>query len=321
MKPLLHAICVAAAMIVAAPGAALAQDYPTRPIKLVVPFPPGGTLDATGRLVAQKLQESLGQPVIVENRGGAAGTIGSEFVAKSEPDGYTLLINSTPFVTTPHLMKLGYDVKKDFVGVAQVAEIEYVLAASPKLGVGSMKELVDLARKEPGKLNYSSAGNGSGQHLFMELLKSAAKIDVVHVPYKGNGPALQAFLGGEVQLIFDTSAGVLPHIAAGRAKPLLVTGDKPLDALPGVPALSAMYPGVGIDAWHGIFVPARTPKPIVDKLAEAIRAGVNAPDAAKRIRDLGFTPTGVTSEKFNPILQRDVDAWGKVIRENNVKGD
>ncbi len=320
MKHWLSALCTGAAIALAAP-AAFAQEYPNRPIKLVVPFPPGGTLDATGRLVAQKLQESLGQPVIVENRGGAAGTIGSDYVAKSEPDGYTLLINSTPFVTTPHLQKLPYDVKKDFVGVAQVAQIEYVLAASPKLGVNSMKELVDLARKEPGKLNYSSAGNGSGQHLFMELVKSAAKIDVVHVPYKGNGPALQAFLAGEVQLIFDTTAGILPHIAAGRAKPLLVTGDKALEALPGVPALDVTYPGLGIGAWHGVFAPARTPKPVVDKLAEAIRAGVNTPDMGKRIRDLGFTPTGVTSDKFNPIFQRDVDAWGKVIRENNVKGD
>jgi tripartite-type tricarboxylate transporter receptor subunit TctC len=321
MKRLAVTLCALAALAAASLPAAFAQDYPTRPIKLIVPFPPGGTLDVTGRLVAQKLQESLGQPVIVESKGGAAGTIGSDFVAKSEPDGYTLLINSTPFITTPHLMKLPYDIKRDFVGVAQMLQIEYVLVVSPKLGVNNIRELVELAQRQPGKLNYSSAGNGSGQHLYVELFKSASKVDLVHVPYKGNGPALQAFLTGEVDMIFDTTAGVLQHIAAGRAKPVLVTGNRSIEALPGVPPLETVYPGLGIDAWHGIFAPAKTPKAIVDKLGEAIRAAVNQPDTAKRIRDLGFTPTGITSERFNPMFQRDVDAWGRVIRENNVKSD
>lgn len=298
-----------------------AAEFPTKPVRLIVPFPPGGPLDIVGRLVARKLQDQWGQSVVVDNRGGASGTIGTDQLVKSPPDGYTLLINSTPIVATPHLQRLPYDTLRDIVGVSQLAEIEYVLVATPKSGISSVNELVDAAKKQPGKLNYSSAGNGSGQHLLVELIKGAAGISINHVPYKGAGPALQAVVAGEVDLMFDTSVGVIPQIRAGKVRPLLVTGAKPLEALPGVPPFESIFPGVGIDAWHGIFAPAATPAPVIQKLGEELRQAVLSPEVASRLRELGFQPTGLPFPRFNEIVARDLERWGKVIRDNNIKAD
>jgi tripartite-type tricarboxylate transporter receptor subunit TctC len=298
-----------------------AAEFPTRPIRLIVPFPPGGPLDIVGRLVARKLQDQWGHSVVVDNRGGASGAIGTDQLVKSAPDGYTLLINSTPIVATPHLQKLPYDTLRDIAGVSQIAEIEYVLVATPKSAIGSVRDLVELAKKQPGNLNYSSAGSGSGQHLLVELIKGAAGIDVNHVPYKGAGPALQAVVAGEVDLMFDTSVGVLPQIKAGKLRPLLVSGAKPLEALPGVPPFESIFPGVGIDAWHGIFAPAATPVPVIRQLAADIRQAVLSQEMSARLRELGFQPTGLAYPRFNQIVARDLERWGKVIRDNNIKAD
>ena len=298
-----------------------AADFPARPVRLIVPFPPGGPLDIVGRLVARKLQEHWGQTVVVDNRGGASGSIGTELAVKSPPDGYTLLINSTPIVATPHLQKLPYDTLRDLVGVSQVAEIEYVLVTSPRSGIQSVSELLALARKQPGKLNYASAGNGSGQHLLVELMKGAAGISISHIPYKGASPALQAVLAGEVDLMFETSVSVIPLARAGKLHPLLVSGAKPLEALPGVPPFDSAFPGVGIDAWHGLFAPAATPAAILQQLASDARNAVLSPEVSARLKELGFQPTGLPYPRFNEIVARDYARWGKVIRENNIKAD
>ena len=304
-------------MVVPAWGA----DFPSRPVRLIVPFPPGGPLDIVGRLVGRKLSEQWAQPVVIENRAGASGAIGTSELAKSAPDGYTLLVNSTPIVSTPHMQKLPYDTLRDLVGVSQIAAIDYVLVATPRSGIGSVEELIARARQQPGKLNYASAGNGSGQHLFVELMKGAAGVNIHHVPYKGAAAAVQALLAGEVDLMFEVSVGVLAHIKAAKLRPLLVTGAKPVDALPGVPPFDSIFPGVGIEAWHGVFAPAATPPALLQQAAADLRTAVLSPEVSARLKELGFQPTGLHYPRFQEVVARDLERWGKVIRDNNIRAD
>jgi len=296
-------------------------EFPARPVRLIVPFPPGGPLDIVGRLVARKLSEQWSQPVVIDNRGGASGAIGTGELAKSPADGYTLLVNSTPIVATPHLQKLPYDTLRDLVGVSQIAAIDYVLVATPRSGIGSVEDLIALAKKQPGKLNYASAGTGSGQHLFVELMKGAAGADIHHVPYKGAAAAVQALLAGEVDLMFEVSVGVLAQVRAGKLRALLVTGAKPLEALPGVPPFESIFPGVGIEAWHGMFAPAATPAPVLQQIAADVRAAVLSPEISSRLRELGFQPTGLPHPRFQEVVARDFERWGKLIRDNNIRAD
>jgi tripartite-type tricarboxylate transporter receptor subunit TctC len=315
-------ISLVCAAVLAVAGAAVAADFPTKPVRLVVPFPPGGTLDIVGRMLARQLQAGWGEPVIVENRGGAGSIIGVDYVAKSAPDGYTMVLNAaTPMVTVVHLQKVPYDLTRDLVGVAQTAQIDYALAVSPRSGVTNVKDLVERARAQPGKLNYAGAGTGSGMHMYMELFLNAAKINITHIPYKGNGPAMQAMLAGEVDLIFDTILGIIPLAKAGKVRPLMVSSAKPAPTLPGVPTMDSVYPGSSIDGWHGVFAPAATPKDVVDKLAENIRKAVLSPPMAGRLRELGFEPTGMGSERFNELVRRDSARWAKIIRDNNIRAE
>ncbi len=320
MKNLWISLFCAVGLAVA--GAAVAVEFPTKPVRLIVPFVPGGTLDVVGRLLARQLQEGWGQPVIVENRGGAGSALGVDYVAKSAPDGYTLVINAaTPMVTVVHLQNVPYDLTRDLVGVAQTAAIDYALAVSPRSGVTTVAELVELARKQPGKLNFSSAGNGSGPHMYMELFMNAAKIKITHIPYKGNGPAMQAMLTGEVDLIFDTILGIIPHAKAGKVRPLMVSSAKPAPALPGVPTMDSLYPGSSIAGWHGVFAPAATPTDVVNNIAEGIRKAVLSPELAGRLREMGFEPTGMGPERFNELIRRDSERWAKIIRDNNIRAN
>jgi tripartite-type tricarboxylate transporter receptor subunit TctC len=299
---------IAAALLffsVLAPGA-LAQDFPSKPVRLVVPFPPGGPLDISGRLIGKELQERWGQPVIVENKPGS--TIGPEYTVKSAPDGYTLMIiSSTPLVTLPHLQKVPYDVLKDLVGVTQTTLLTYALVVNPSSGIGSIQELIARAKKEPGKLNYASAGNGSGQHLYVELLKSAAGINLTHVPYKGAAPALQAVLSGEPPVMLDVTVAVVPHVKSGQ--------------LPGAVPFDSLFPGLGIPGWHGIFATGGTPRPVLDKLAADIRSVLQLPAVASRFRELGVEPSGVSGDEFNEIVRRDYARWGEIIRANKLRAD
>jgi len=302
-----------------AAGAA-AQDFPSKPVRLVVPFPPGGPLDIAGRLIGKELQDRWSQPVVVENKPGS--TIGPEYVVKSPPDGYTLLIiSSTPLVTLPHLQKVPYDVLKDLVGVTQTTLLTYALVVNPATGINSIQDLIEAARAGPDRLDYASAGNGSGQHLYVELLKNAAGIRLVHVPYKGAAPALQAVLSGEPAIMLDVTVAVIPHVKSGKLRALMVTGAKPLEQLPGAVPFDSIFPGLGIPGWHGIFATGGTPKPVLDKLSVDIRAVLQLPAVANRFRELGIEPSGVSGEEFNAIVRRDSARWGEIIRANQLRAD
>ena len=297
-----------------------AQEFPVKPVRLVVPFPPGGPLDIAGRLIGQQLSEIWKQPVIVETRPG--GTLGPESVAKAAPDGYTLLIiSSSPLVTLPHMQKVPYDVLRDLVGVTQTTLLTYALVAHVDAGINSVQELIDQAKRSPGKLNYASAGNGSGQHLLMELFKSSAGIDIVHVPFKGAAPAAQSVMGGQIPIMLDVTTVALPLIRSGKVKPLMVTGAKPLEQLPGAVPFDVLYPGVGIPTWHGIFTTGGTPAPVLAKLANDIQAALRMPAVGDRFRQLGTEPSGVSGDAFNAIVRRDSERWGEVIRKNNLRAD
>ena len=307
-------LCLAAAVF------AQAQEFPSKPVRLVVPFPPGGPLDISGRLIGKELQDRWGQPVVVENKPGS--TIGPEYVVKSAPDGYTLMIiSSTPLVTLPHLQKVPYDVLKDLVGVTQTTLLTYALVVNPATGINSIQDLVEAARAAPGRLDYASAGNGSGQHLYVELLKSAAGISLVHVPYKGAAPALQAVLSGEPAIMLDVTVAVLPHVKSGKLRALMVTGAKPLEQLPGAVPFDSLFPGLGIPGWHGIFAAGETPKPILDRLAADIRRALQTQAVGDRFRQLGVEPSGVSGDEFNAIVRRDYARWGEIIRKNNLRAD
>jgi len=316
-------VAVLSALLALAAGArtpALSQEFPSKPVRLVVPFPPGGPLDISGRLIGKELQDSWDHPVIVENKPG--GTIGPEHVVRSAPDGHVLMIiSSTPLVTLPHLQKVPYDVLKDLVGVTQTTLLTYALVVNPATGIGSIGELIARAKKEPGRLNYASAGNGSGQHLYVELLKNAADIDLTHVPYKGAAPALQAVLSGEPGMMLDVTVAVMPHVKSGKLRALMVTGAKPLEQLPGAVPFDSLFPGLGIPGWHGIFAPGGTPKPVLDKLAADIRFALKLPAVTNRFRELGVEPSGVSGDEFNEIVRRDYARWGEIIRTNKLRAD
>lgn len=300
--------------------AAGAQEFPSKPVRLVVPFPPGGPLDIAGRLIGKELQDRWTQPVIVENKPG--GTIGPDYVARSAADGHVLLIiSSTPLVTLPHLQKVPYDVLKDLIGVTQTTLLTYAFVVNPATGIGSIQELIARAKKQPGKINYASAGNGSGQHLYVELLKSAADMNLTHVPYKGAAPALQAVLMGEPGMMLDVTVAVIPHVKSGKLRALMVTGGKPLDQLPGAAPFDSLFPGLGIPGWHGIFTAGGTPKPVLDKLAADIRQVLQTPAVGNRFRELGVEPSGVSGDAFNEIVRRDFDRWGEIIRKNGLRAD
>jgi tripartite-type tricarboxylate transporter receptor subunit TctC len=315
MKRWIAALLIAVAAI---PG--LAQEFPSKPVRLVVPFPPGGPLDISGRLIGQHLSERWGQPIVIENKPGS--TIGPEYVVKSAPDGHTLMIiSSTPLVTLPHMQKVPYDVLRDLTGVTQTTLLTYALVVNPSTGITSIEDLVNQAKRSPGKLNYASAGNGSGQHLYMELLKAAAGIDLTHIPFKGAAPALQAVMAGEIPMMLDVTVATVPLVKSGKARAILVTGAKPLEQLPGAIPFDQLFPGVGIPGWHGIFAPGATPKPVLEKIAGDIREVLKLPAVGERFRQLGVEPSGLSGDAFNAVVRQDYGRWGEIIRKNHLRSD
>ena len=299
-----------------------APDFPNKPVRLVVAFSPGGTLDVMARALAAQMREVWKQPVIVENRIGANGALGVENVVRSPADGHTLLYNPVLVVVTQQLQKTSFDVLRDLTGVVQTAVYYHLLAAHPKLGVSTIGELLELARREPGKLNYGSGGVGSSLHLYMELLKSVTKVNITHVPYKGSAPAMQALMSGEVDMVFDTTSSMQPMISAGKVRPLIVTSPKPLDKLPTVPTFASAFPGITMEAgWHGLFAPAATPKAVVEQIAADVRSAIFMPAAAARLREAGFEPTGMGPDRFNELIRSDFERWSKLIRDNNIRAD
>jgi tripartite-type tricarboxylate transporter receptor subunit TctC len=321
MKRIVRAALWAALVpVVLVPPAAGAQAYPAKPVRVVIPWPPGGSNDVVGRIVAQKLSETLGQQFIVDNRAGAAGSIGADVVAKAPADGYTLMVHSTTHVGNAHIYrKLPYDTLKDFTGVALLVTQPGALTVHPSLPVKSVREFIALARKRPGEILYSSSGNGSAPHLSMALFISMAGIQLVHVPYKGGAPQVTALVAGEAQASLATVSTVIAHIRAGRLRPLGVNSTEPVSALPGVPPIAATVPGYEMSPWIGVFAPAGLPRPIVDRLHAEIGRILKMPDVAKNLANQALEPSLATTEQFNARLRADYEKYGKLIQMAGAK--
>ena len=308
------------AVLLALPLQVFAQ-YPQRAIKLLVPFPPAGATDIVGRIVAQKLGERLGQSVVVENRPGAGGSIGSDLVARSAPDGYTLLMaTSSTHSIGPALQKLPYDPIKDFAPITHVANVPNVLVVSPKLPVVSVRELVEYAKARPGKLNFASSGVGTIVHLNGELFKMLAGVDLVHVPYKGTALSIPDLANGNVAMLFDSLASVMPHVKSGSVRPLAMNAPQRSPLLPEVPTLAeAGMPAFDRYTWFGMFAPAGTPADIVRKVQAEVVAALRSPDLRERFDAVGAEPVGSTSEQFVERIRSDGVRWTEVIRKADVK--
>jgi tripartite-type tricarboxylate transporter receptor subunit TctC len=298
-------------------GAVHAEGYPTKPVTLVVPYPPGGSADILARLVGQKLAARLGQPVLVENKAGAGTAIGAKAVAQAAPDGYTLLLGTVSSqAINPAMNKVGYDPLKDFVAVAPLAAIPFVLVANPSLPTRSVADLVAMAKAQPGKLAYASAGPGTSNHLAGELLASRAKIHLLHVPYKGSAPALTDVVGGQVPLMFDLITTSLPMLAAGKVKALAVTSRTRSALLPDVPTVAESgVPDYEVSAWFGIFAPAGTPESVVSRLNSDVTAILQAPDMQKHLRDLGAEPVTSTPEAYSQYVRDEAHKWREVVHQ------
>jgi tripartite-type tricarboxylate transporter receptor subunit TctC len=314
-------LSLAAALLLAlASVAAAADDYPTKPVRMIVPFPPGGSNDVVGRLVAQQLGNILGQQVFVDNRGGAGGIVGTEAASRAAPDGYTLLIISIAHAVNPALHKLPYDPIKSFTPVSILATGPNVLVVNPSLPVKSVKELVALAKEKPGDLNYASAGIGSFQHLGGELFKLMAGVDIVHVPYKGGGPAMQDVLAGHVKIMFSSLIQTTPFIKAGKLRPLGIGGTKRSPVLPDVPTIAeAGVPNYAANNWWGIVVPAGTPAPIVEKLYKAVQAALKAPALQAEFAREGAASVEMTSAEFGDYIKTEIGKWGDVVKKGHIQ--
>jgi tripartite-type tricarboxylate transporter receptor subunit TctC len=305
---------------------ALAQsEYPNRPIRLIVGFAPGGSTDIVGRIVAQKLGERLGQTIVVENRAGAGGTIGADATAKAPPDGYTLTLGttSTHAIAAGAYSKLPYNPVTDFTPISLVAITPYLLVVNPQVQARNLNEFLAFAKSQPGKLNYASAGNGTATHLAMEMLKDAAKVDLVHIPYKGNAPADTAILAGEVQAVFGSMPALLQNAKANKVRPLAVGTAVRSPALPDVPTVAEQgYPGFEAALWLGIMGPANMPKPVVDRLHKELAAVVATPEFKAAMDANGAEPIASKSpEEFREMLRGQVDKYGKITKAIGIKLD
>jgi tripartite-type tricarboxylate transporter receptor subunit TctC len=311
-----------AVLALTAPG--VAQNYPDRVVRIVNPYPPGGSVDVMARLLAQKLGENLGQQFIVENRSGGGGNTGSDSVAKAEPDGYTLLFTAPGPLTVNQTLysKLSFDPATDFAPIALFATAPIVLIVNPGVPANNVQELIALARKEPGKINFASAGNGTTNHLSGELFKSMAKVDIVHVPYRGAGPAMNDLIGGHVQMFFDLMPVVLPQVTTGKVRALGAAGAARTSALPDVPTIAEQgVPGFDASSWYGLVAPAKTPEPVLAKLREEVAKALKTPDMVARIRELGSEPGAAFGKDFGAFMAAETKKWAEVIRASGAKAD
>jgi tripartite-type tricarboxylate transporter receptor subunit TctC len=316
-------IAAFAALLALFHAAAAAQAYPAKPVRVVVPWPPGGSNDIVGRIIAQKLSEATGQQFVIDNRGGAAGTIGSDVVAKSPPDGYTIMVHSATHVANPHLYgKLPYDTLKDFAAVAPVSVQIGMLIVHPSLPVQSVKEFIALAKRNPGEIRYSSSGNGSFVHLTMAMLNVMTGTKMIHVPYKGGGPAAVSIASGETQAQVGTIGAVMQQVKAQRVRPLGVTSDYRVEAFPNVPTLAeAGITGYEFTAWIGTLAPAGTPRAVIDKLNGDINKVLKLPDVAANLKGQTLDPLIMSPEQFAQRLKSDYDKYEKVIKITGAKID
>jgi tripartite-type tricarboxylate transporter receptor subunit TctC len=311
---------MALAMFFAA-ATAFAQQYPTKPVRLIVPFAPGGPADITARIVGQKLSEAWGQPFVVENRTGATGTIGAEYVARSAPDGYTVLVNASAHVIAPHMFnKLTFDPLKDFTPVTVVLTSPLLLTVTRTLPARSVKDLVALAKAHPGELSFGSSGQGSSTHLTAELLQSIAGIKMTHIPYKGQGQVIADVIAGQVQLVFLSPPAAKQYIDAGRLRALAITSEQRFSQLPDVPTFAESgYKDLVTGSWYAVWVPAKTPDAIVSRLNSELVRIINTPDVRNRIVELGGVPVGNSVAEFDAFQKAESARWAKIIRASGAK--
>ncbi|TMG92965.1 MAG: tripartite tricarboxylate transporter substrate binding protein [Betaproteobacteria bacterium] len=318
MRVLLCAFFIAAFF----PMMAAAQTYPSRPVRLIVPFPPGGSNDVVGRMIAAQLSTRLDKPVIVENQGGAGGLIGTEMAARSQPDGYTLLLISVAYAFIPAIYKLPYDPATAFTPVAILGAGPVVIAVTSKLPVNSVKELIALAKEKPGELNYATAGVGSFQHLASELFKLQAGVDIVHIPFKGGGPAMMDVIAGNTQIAIGSLVQMLPQIQAGKLKALGVGSAKRIAALPELPTISeAGVPGYEVTNWWGIVVPAGTPWPVTDRLHKELTAVVSSTETKKRFETEGAEPLSMSPDEFGRFIAAETVKWARVVKDAGIRAE
>ena len=324
MSKISRLISIAVVSLLVLTMQATAEHYPDRVVRIVNPYPPGGSVDVMARILAQKLSDNLGQQFIVENRSGGGGNTGSDYVAKAEPDGYTLLFTAPGPLTVNQTLytKLAFDPAKDFAPIALFATAPIVLIVNPAVPANNVQELIALAKKEPGKINFASAGNGTTNHLSGELFKSRANIDIVHVPYRGAGPAMNDIVGGHVQMFFDLMPVVLPQIATGKVRALANAGAKRPSALPDVPTIAEQgLAGFDASSWYGLVAPARTPEPVLAKLRDEVAKALKAPDMIARIHELGSEPGTVFGSDFGAFMAAETRKWAEVIRTSGAKAD
>lgn len=313
------AVAIAALLVAAAPRA---QTWPVKAVRIIVPVAPGGGTDPQARLLGRKFQESMGQPFVIENRTGAGSMIGTEFVVRSPPDGYTLLCAASTLSGAPTLRKdLPFDVLKDLAPVGQISSTATFLLVHSSVPVSSVKEFIAAAKKQAGKMNAASGGSGSANHLTLEMFKQRAGIEATHIAYKGSGPATIALMRGEVDFSFAGALTSLPHIRSGRIKALAVTTLKPSPLAPDVPPLASLYPGFEATNWYGIFAPAGTPAAIVNRLSREIASTIQLPDVREFMAKEGADPVGSTPQEFAAFFRNEVDRYAKVIRAANIRAE
>jgi tripartite-type tricarboxylate transporter receptor subunit TctC len=331
MKPIscLTTVALSAAFLVVTAGSvqaqapSAAQSYPSKPIRWIVPFPPGGSTDLLARIVGQKLTEAWGQQVVVENRGGAGGTLGAGEAARAPADGYTLLMGAIHHtIATSVYPKLTYDFQKDLAPITVVAIVPNVLVVNPSVPANSVKELIAYAKSNPGKLTYGSAGMGTAHHLIGEQFNAQAGVNIVHVPYKGSSPAVADLIGGQVSIMYDTVASCLPHVKAGKLRALAVATAKRSSALPDVPTIAeAALPGFEVTTWFGALAPAKTPQEIVMKLHAEMVKILNMPDVKKRLAEAGAEPVGNTPDEMAAQIKRETEEFGKIVKQARITAE
>lgn len=318
MRIVCSRLVAALALMFVAALPARADDYPTKPVRLIIPFPPGGSNDVVGRMVANGLSARLGQQVYVDNRSGAGGILGTEACANATPDGYTICIISIAHAVNPALYSLKYDSIKAFTPISILATGPNVLVVNPELPVHSVADLVKLAKEKPGQLDYASAGVGSFQHLGGELFKLTAKVNLVHVPYKGGGPAMQDVIGGHVKIMFSSLIQTTPFIKTGQLRALGTGGAKRSPVLPDVPTIGETVQGYDAENWWGVVAPAGLPKPIVEKLHKELQATLQNPDLKAQFAREGAQTLEMSSAEFATYIQTEIDKWGRVVKEGNI---
>ena len=316
-----NALTVVLGLLAALP--ALAQDWPTKPVRFIVPYPPGGGTDIIARIVQHPLSEALKQTVVIENRGGAGGALGTAEAAKAAPDGYTFLFTLSSHTINPQLYKLNYDTERDFAPVTLIVSVPQLIAAYPGSPIHSMQDVISTAKAHPGKLHYGSVGNGTPSHIAGELLKLKTGVDIVHVPYKGGGPAVADTLGGQIWVVMVTMPAVISHVRAGKLRALAVTTLKRNPGAPDVPTVAEALkiPDYEVDSWYALFAPAKTSPAIIDRMQKAIARTIQQPDVKQKLLEQGGDTVGSTPEHLDRVVKTELRKWAEVVRAAKLKAD